>query len=127
MTELVFKYPERKPPFFGIKFDIETEAMRLNQTWINEYNKEWNIRIEIIGVRLELILYSKKEFKHTYVIYKYDRANLKKFMRELRQNDKINFGHVTENKDGSHKVVRTSVNNKVWVLPITKVEIYSEH
>lgn len=127
MVELVFKYPEKKPPFFGIKFDVETEGMMLNQSWVRLKGKEWNARMEILGKKMELTIYSKKEFRHTYVVNNYDSVSLKKFLRETRQNDKINFGHVTQNSDGSHKIIRTGVNNAAWVLPITKIEVLSEH
>ncbi len=123
MIELVFKFPDKKPPFFGIQFDNEHEAALLNHSWIDILkDKEWNAMIYVIGFKLELTIYSKREYQYTYKIYKYDRAALKKFIRETRQNDKINFGHVfcTE---GIHKIVRT-INNNVWVLPIKNIETY---
>ncbi len=50
-----------------------------------------------------------------------------KFMRETRQNDKINFGHLFVQQDSSHKIARVPKNNAPWVIPIGKIEIFHEH
>jgi hypothetical protein len=126
--ELVFKFPEKKPPFMGVVYENEFTGKRLNQSWVNTYGSfSFQIRIEPDLDFLKLTL-SQKELgeKYDYLISRFDEPKLKDFLSRTKDLKQINFGHVLKEFDDL-KIIKTSVGFRPWVVKVDTVEFFNEH
>jgi hypothetical protein len=126
--ELVFKFPENKPPFMGVVYENEFTGKRLNQSWVNTYGSfSFQIRIEPDLDFLKLTL-SQKELgeKYDYLISRFDKNKLIEFLDKTKNLKQVNFGHVVKEFDDL-KIIKTSVGFKPWVVKVDNIEFFNEH
>lgn len=122
--QLIFKLPEGKPPFIGIRFK-ETElskALTLNQDFVNENkNHSFNASINLGDI---LCLNLIREDPYKWVRYEgltYDLHKLKVFRNFTRDARVYNFGHVLD-KFGKDELVKTLQEMKPFVLKLNDLK-----
>ena len=125
--ELILKQPVGKPPFIGILFENQFEAEKMHASLINTYHTHlYTVTFEPKGDKLDIKLNCSMNFNNKYKGVKYDANKLTKFLEVNRDSPIFNFSHIIDNL-GTHIVVKSVTNRRLWVLKVEQVEVISEH
>ncbi|HLP12295.1 MAG TPA: hypothetical protein VK177_10225 [Flavobacteriales bacterium] len=124
-VELVLKWTKGKPPYVGVLFKSAYQAAKLNQEWVHEHgNGLYKIELEPKSKTLLLLTVSEPtlRLKYTYKVKWYNPEKLKGFLYATRDVERLNFGHVLVEAN-EYKPVITTLARKLWVLPVSKMEL----
>ncbi|HYG49521.1 MAG TPA: hypothetical protein VD905_01410 [Flavobacteriales bacterium] len=124
-VELVLKWTKGKPPYVGVLFKSAYVAGKLNQEWVHAHgNGLYKIDLEPRSRNLLLLTIKEPELglKHTYKVKWYNPEKLKGFLYATRDIERMNFGHVLI-EENNYKPVITTYARKLWVLPVSKLEL----
>lgn len=119
------KNPDAKPPFIGVEFPRHWKAEENKDLVLLHADKDYSIVLEIMNNHVNLKL-DCEELKTSRFYAKLDfkPEHLKKWLDTAYSNEYVNFGHVL-NENGSHKIIRLTEQNKVFVLKVSKIETFS--
>jgi hypothetical protein len=126
--EIIFVLTENKPPFCGVVFDMDSEARMQNKSWVEDYkNFEWEAKLEFDNIRVTLTVWAlRTKLKHSYEFYKFNTNTLRIFIKECKNANYINYGHLIRNKDGSHQIAKTPAKNMKWAIKLSDLKFYEE-
>ncbi len=126
-SELILKLPENKPPCICILFEREYDAQSLNYVFVTQhYRDNYKILFDIHRDGNLSLLFThpdKSGLRYRYENLKYDNDKLKRFIENTKECTQFTFCHIVNDKS-RHRVVKTIVTPRLWVLKVAWVEVY---
>ncbi len=124
--ELILKLPENKLPCICILFEKEYDAQKLNYMFVNNYSDRFykvTFDIAVDGSLSILFVHSDiSGLRYRYENVKYDTEKLKRFIASTIHSEMFNFCHIFNHND-KHHVVKTIIDNRLWVLKLAKMDV----
>ncbi len=119
--ELVLKLPKNKPPFIGVLFNYELDAVTKNKDWAENSNPFTYDLILEPSQKLFITLAKDSHFSDRYEV-NYDPITLLKFLHHTKTSQAFTFGHLYL-KSGAITIPRTRAQNAKLLFKIQKIKI----
>lgn len=121
--ELIFKLPENKHPFIGIRFENVKDACTINRDFV-EMAKDTRFNASVIpGSTAILNLICENPYSlRVYRDLKFDHHHLKVFQNRAWNSKAFNFGHVLKKFDHD-ELVQTLPGLKNFVIKLNDFKI----
>lgn len=126
MQKLIFKYPQRKPPFIGVVFDNNETAV-IAQHLLKEVG-QFTLTLRIGRYPyMNLGRKSNEPYDHgsrtNYQFVSYEVSDLNAFADVALQSSPVNLGHVLYDEKGNLQIARTA-EGKPFVIRLTKFDLF---
>lgn len=119
--ELVLKIPKTKPPFIGVLFNFENDAVTKNKGLV-EHDADFDFDMILEpSQKLYIKLIRDSHFSERYEV-NYDPVELLKFLHHTRESKRFSFGHLLL-KEGNLVVPKTRAWNKLLLFKIKTIKV----